>query len=124
MCTCISGDCQRYLAGEHGTEVVTAGGQDNPVSWKICVLHPQSDVAQRVALAKRVHCIEDGFGVRIGHDVFGSHAALTIARGSQATQGVCANREKSTAENNHQEETVSFNRRLVLHSLLYSSFII
>lgn len=74
--------CYPYLTGEHGTKVVTAGSQDNPVSREICVLHPQSYIAESVALAKRVHCIEDGFGVRIGHDVFGSHAVLRIFQGS------------------------------------------
>ncbi len=77
-----------YLTGEHGTKIVTAGSQDNPVSRKICVLHPQSDIAECVALAKRVHGIEDGLGMGIGHDVFGSHAALRISQGSQTTPGI------------------------------------
>lgn len=76
-----------YLTGEHGTEVVTAGSQDNPVSRKICVLHPQGNVTECVALTKRVHGVKDGLSVRIGHDVFGSHDALRIT-GPQTTQGV------------------------------------
>lgn len=40
-----------HLAGEHGTEIVAAGGQDNPVSREIGAVHPQSDVTERVALA-------------------------------------------------------------------------
>lgn len=77
-----------YLTGEHCTKVVTAGSQDNPVSRKVCVLHPQGDITQCVALAQRVHGIENGFGVGIGHDVFGCHAALRITHGSQTTPGV------------------------------------
>lgn len=41
-----------YLTSEHGTKVVTAGSQDDPVSWEICVLHPQSDITECVALAE------------------------------------------------------------------------
>lgn len=78
----------RYLTGEHGTKVVTAGSQDNPMSWKICVLHPQSDITESIALTKRVHSIEDGFGMRIGHDVFGSHAAFKVTGGSETTLGI------------------------------------
>lgn len=77
-----------YLTGEHGTEIVTAGSQDDPMCGKVCVLHPQSDVAERVTLAKRVHGIEDGFGVGVGHDVFGSHAALRIPQGPQTSTRV------------------------------------
>lgn len=77
-----------YLAGEHGTEVVAAGGQNNPVSGKICVLHPQSDITECVALAKGVHGVEDGFGMRVGHDVFGRHVAWRISQGSQTTPGI------------------------------------
>ncbi|KAG9333771.1 hypothetical protein JZ751_010214, partial [Albula glossodonta] len=62
-----------YLAGEHGAEVVTACGQDDPVGGEVGALHPQCDVTQRVTLAQRVHGVQDRFGVRVGHDVFGSH---------------------------------------------------
>lgn len=54
------------------------------MSWKICALHSESDVTERVALAKQIHGIQDGFGVRIRHYVFRSHSLLTIACGSQA----------------------------------------
>lgn len=71
------------LTGEHCTEVVAAGRQDDPVSWEICALHPQCDVAECVALAERVHRIEDGLGMGVGHNVFGRHAALRISQGPQ-----------------------------------------
>lgn len=96
-----------YLTGEHGTEVVAAGSQDDSMSWEICALHPQSDVAQCVALAKWVHCIEDGFGMWIGHDVLGSHAALRISQRPQTTQGIL-----KKADNHCWKETQNSNRYL------------
>lgn len=83
-----------YLTSKHGTEVVTAGSQDDAMSWEICALHSQGDVAEGVALAKWVHCVEDGLGVGIGHDVLRCHAALRSSQGCQSTQGVW-NREAS-----------------------------
>lgn len=77
-----------YLTGEHGTKVVTAGSQDNPMSRKIRVLHPQRNVTECVALTERVHGVENGLGMGIGHDVFGSHDAFRMTR-PQTTQGVC-----------------------------------
>lgn len=62
-----------YLTGEHGTEIITAGCQHDAVGWEICALHPQSDIAQRVAFSQGVHGIQDGFGMRIGHDVLRRH---------------------------------------------------
>ncbi|TNN73312.1 hypothetical protein EYF80_016475 [Liparis tanakae] len=41
-----------------------------------------SDITESVALTKGVHGIEDGFGMGVGHNVFGSHAALIISQGS------------------------------------------
>lgn len=55
------------------------------MSWKIGVLHPESDVTECVALAKQIHGIQDGFGMGISHDIFRSHSLRTIACGPQAT---------------------------------------
>lgn len=62
-----------YLTSEHGTEVIATGSQYNTVGRKICALHSQCDVTQRVALPQGVHGIKDGLGMRIGHDVLGRH---------------------------------------------------
>lgn len=43
---------------------------------KVSILHSQSDVTECVALTKCVHGIEDGFGMGVGHDVFGSHGTV------------------------------------------------
>lgn len=43
---------------------------------KVSILHSQSDVTECVALTKCVHGIEDGFGMGVGHDVFGSHCTV------------------------------------------------
>lgn len=56
--------------------------------WEICVLHSQGDVTERVALAEGVHGIENRFGMGVGHNVFGSHAALRFSQGSQTTPGI------------------------------------
>lgn len=52
-----------YLTSEHGTEVIATGSQHNTVGGKICALHSQGDVTQRVALPQGVHGIQDGLGV-------------------------------------------------------------
>ena len=93
-----------YLTGEHGTKVVTAGGQDDTVGWKVCVLQPQSDVAECVALAKSIHCIEDGFGMGVCHDVLGSHDVLKTGLHRSRKTGVqrtTSNTQKQSGGKSH-----------------------
>lgn len=78
------------LAGEHGAEVVAAGGQDDAVGREVLVLHAEGDVAERVALPQGVHGVEDGLGVRVGHDVLGGGHGARHLRAQPARPHVTA----------------------------------
>lgn len=64
-----------HLTREHGTEVIAAGSQHNPMRREVFLLYSQSHVAESVALPEGVHWIEDGFSMSICHYVFGGHNA-------------------------------------------------
>ena len=80
-----------YLAGKHGAEVVTAGCQDDAVRREVSVVHAQRYVTQRVTLPQSIHGVQDGLGMRICHDVFGSHG--DSGRGRQGGSRISAGQE-------------------------------
>lgn len=64
-----------YLTSEHGTEIITAGSQHNPVGREVFLLYSQGHITEGVALPEGVHGVEDGLGMSICHYVFGGHNA-------------------------------------------------
>ena len=64
-----------YLTGEHGTEVIAAGSQHNPMGREVFLFHSQCHITERIALPEGVHRIKDGFSMSICHYVFGGHNA-------------------------------------------------
>lgn len=69
-----------HLASEHGTEVIAAGSQHDPMGREVFLLHLQRHVAQGVALPEGVHCVEDGLSMCVCHDIFGGHNASHQAK--------------------------------------------
>lgn len=70
---------------------------------KVSILHSQSDVTECVALTKCVHGIEDGFGMGVGHDVFGSHC--TVLRVPQVSRiSTCCNIWQKRQKRQHSLE--------------------
>lgn len=64
-----------YLTSEHGTEIVTASSQHNPMGREVFLLHPQCHITKGAALPEGVHWVEDGLGVSVCHYVFRGHNA-------------------------------------------------
>lgn len=44
-----------YLTSEHGTEIIAAGSQHNPVGREVFLLHSQGHVTEGIALPEGVH---------------------------------------------------------------------
>lgn len=85
-----------YLTSEHGTEIITAGGQHNPMRREVFLLHSQGHITEGVALPEGVHGVEDGLSVSVCHYVFRGHNAAhqALRRKNKGVLGQCGYKGK------------------------------